>query len=79
MTDKLVLEGKPTISTQDGGMALLAELDGPGTTFVRLQSYDETKAHDALRAFIGEAYGLAMRRGGPAPGEKKLRITIEVI
>ncbi|SHG88219.1 hypothetical protein [Bradyrhizobium erythrophlei] len=76
-TVKLVMEGKPAVETTDGGQSLTGEIPGPETTFVRLHSWDEEKGHALLKKFIGEHNGL--RRGGTATGNKKLRITVEVI
>jgi hypothetical protein len=75
--ERLVMEGKPLIETQDGGQALIAEINSPDTVFVRLQSWDETREHGLLKKFIG-AHDLS-GRGDSATGDKKLRVTVEVI
>lgn len=53
------------VKAEDSGQALILELSEPGDSgmFVRVQSWDERKAHAEFRAFDG----------------KRIRVTIEAI
>lgn len=43
------------VDTEDGGRAKIIQLDGPDNTtlFVRIQSWDDDKAHGDFEAMIG--------------------------
>ncbi len=64
--NKLVIEGEVGYKREDGGQALIAELESPMVSrhmFVRLQSWDEKCFHLEALQFQG----------------KRVRVTIEVI
>jgi len=60
---KIVMEGKFEPKMEDNGQAMICEIDGPETTVVRVQSWDETGEHARLSELAG----------------KTVRITIETI
>lgn len=62
---KIVLEKKAVFRTEDGGQALIADIDSPEEpqVFIRLQSWDETGYHNQARQFAG----------------RKVRVTVEVL
>lgn len=64
---KMIIEGEPTVTFEDSGCAMIAEVEGKedSNIFVRVQSWDETSDHMELGSFIQLG--------------KKLRITIETI
>jgi hypothetical protein len=59
------IEGVAEIESDDGGLAMIIEIDGgeDEPVFVRLQSWDSTKQHPVLRQL----------------GGKRLRVTVEVV
>lgn len=56
---------KLTVETEDGGAALIAEISPPqgAPLFVRVQSYDESHAHAAMKTLIGQ----------------RVRVTVEIL
>ena len=58
----LTFTGTVDFEREDGGRALIAELDGDGDLFIRLQSYDEWMLHTQAKELAG----------------RKVKITIEV-
>ncbi len=61
----LRFEGRLELHTEDGGRALIGEVEGADDdrTFVRLQSWSDDKQHPELAALDG----------------KRIRVTIEVL
>lgn len=51
------------VKIEDSGLSMIVEIDsgGNGTSFVRLQSYDEEMHHTHLRAFIGKCVEVTLR------------------
>jgi hypothetical protein len=62
--NKIEMIGAPVnVHTEDGGIALIVEVHGPGTSFCRIQSWDEyAKEHADL---------------GTLPRAKLVKVTIE--
>lgn len=64
MTTEVVFEGWANApKEEDGGMAMIVELDPVNGMFVRLQSWDTRGDHAALRRLVGA----------------RLRVTVEIL
>lgn len=74
---KIIIEHCATVEFQDGGQAIIAEFDGSGTIFLRLQSWDDDAKRERLRALLGVPETLG--RSLATKSNKTIRITIEII
>jgi hypothetical protein len=60
---KVEMEGLVEAKREDGGMARIADIEGDGCLFVRLQSWDETCEHSEFTQFEG----------------RRVRVTVEIL
>jgi hypothetical protein len=62
LTEQLVFEGKVYFKSEDGGQALIAEVESKQDEciFVRVQSWDERKQHEVAFALQGKRVRLVL-------------------